>query len=246
VNFDEGSAIDYIDIFNGGLLEKTEEKIDGIHKEGELASKVNIKTGILFQALKPLLNIDVGASAEGNISKVGDKIIKNTISNTVLTDFITISEDDHYITKLENCKLVAYKDSFTYYKMYTPYLKMMNKVEKDIDLSRMDETLEAGKGYYELLVENHHKQVILRFNINTFRNNYNLSDLTRMKLKIFCVQVGTMKTPDLNMVSEFESLSKDKVLTIESIEEEAGIHKKNDTEEVNVYDVILAGTMLDV
>ena len=73
-----------------------------------------------------------------------------------------------------------------------------------------------------------------------------ISDLTRMKLKIFCVEVGEMKISDLNMISEFESLSKDKVLTIESIEEEAGIHNKDDTEKVKVYDVILAGTRLDV
>ena len=246
VNFDKDSAVDYIDIFYGGELEHVKTKKGKTGAKAEASGEAGVKSGFLIEALKPFLDLKLGVSSEFKLSKLGETIVEKTISNTILTDFISTADKDKNITKFEGCKLTAYKNSSAFFKMFTPYLKMVKNVDIPIDLSTMDEPLRAGKGYYELLLneDKGQSQAILRFNIAAFRNSYNLADLTKMKLKIYCVEVGKMKLETLDMVKEFESLEDDDKVTtvqdVESVEEDA---KEQSDKEIEVYDVILAGTV---
>jgi hypothetical protein len=248
VNFDKDSAVDYIDIFYGGELGHVKTKTSKTGAKAKATGEAGAKSGFLFEALKPFLDLKLGVSSEFKLSKLGETIVEKTISNTILTDFISTADEDKNITKFEDCKLTAYKNSSAFFKMFTPYLKMIKDVDIPIALSTMDETLRAGKGYYELLLneDKEQPQAILRFNIAAFRNSYNLTDLTKMKLKIFCVKVGKMELEALDMVKEFESLNNDnnKVTTIHDIEavEERDAKEQSD-KEIEVYDVILAGTV---
>jgi hypothetical protein len=237
VYFDEGSAIDYLDIYNGGI--KSEIKDKGRNIGSFFKSKANIsgKTGILFKALKPFLNINAEGSISGEFSRVGETVLKTTITNTVLTDFIKTADDDKKIFKINNYAVSAYKDSITFLKLYTPLLNMIEMKSEQINISKIDETLEKIKGLYELIAENSiGDKKILRFNIKAFRNNYNLADLSKMHLTFYSIEVGKMHIEQLNAKNELD-FSKDDVVTSEMV-----LHgSKINNNEIPIYDVILAG-----
>ena len=67
----------------------------------------------------------------------------------------------------------------------------------------MDEALDSGRGYYELMADCAEETVVLRFNIKAFRNNYFISDLVKMNLDYHAVEVGTVSIDSLTMQSEF-------------------------------------------
>jgi hypothetical protein len=248
VYFDEESAIDYVDIFNGGLKNtvSSEETADGTNSSGSIGA--GIKTGILFKALEPLINLNLKGKLETGFSSMGESAFKTTISNTVLSDFIKLADNDDNIEKTINYKVSAYHNSITFMKMYSPYFNMVNlrKNENElqdasINFQKVDKTLEKGKGYYELVGENDSdNKVVLRFNFKAFRNNYNLVDLTRMNLMFYSVKVGNMDIDNLDASKEFDFTKKDKIITSSEIME--GIQEDNHKQKyVSVYDVILAG-----
>jgi hypothetical protein len=237
VYFDEGAAIDYLDIYNGGI--KSEIKDQGKSKKSFFGTRAKIegKTGILFKALKPFLNISAEGNVDGEFSRVGETVLKTTITNTVLTDYIKIAVDDEKISKIKDYTVSAYKDSITFIKMYTPFFNMIEMKNEQINFSKIDETLEKTKGLYELIAENNRgDKKILRFNIKAFRNNYNLSDLLKIRLTFYSIEVGKMYVEQLNAKNEFNFL-KDDIITSEAILN----GKEKDDEEIIIYDVILAG-----
>lgn len=238
VYFDEQSAIDYLDIFNGGILNKqsVKETTTATKAEGNLEAKA--KTGVLFKAIKPIIDINLGAGLESSISRLGESAVKTTISNTVLSDFIICAEKDDKIEKTSGHKIYAYKDSITFFKMYTPYLKMIKLHDENINHIEADETLENGKGYYELIAENEQgNRKVLRFNIQAFRNNYKLVDLTKMDLTFYSVRVGQLNIDNLVAQKEFE-IDQEKELTIDEVLQ---TRTENNRTLANVYDVIIAG-----
>jgi hypothetical protein len=110
--------------------------------------------------------------------------------------------------------------------------------DESINFSKLDETLEKSKGYYELLATTEDgPQKVLRFNIKAFRNNYSLADLPKMNLKFYSVEVGSMDVSMLNAEKEFDfGKDKEPITSSEILNEQ--------TDEVNkviVYDVILSG-----
>jgi hypothetical protein len=241
VYFDEGSAIDYLDIYNGGI--KSEVKNQGRHSRSLFGAKAKMegKTGILFKALKPFLNISAEGNINGEFSRIGETLLKTTITTTVLTDYIKIAEDDKKILKIKDHTVSAYKDSITFIKMYTPFFNMIEMKNEQINFTKIDETLEKIKGLYELIAENNTgDKKILRFNIKAFRNNYNLSDLLKMHLTFYSIEVGKMYVEQLNAKNEFDFI-KDDIITSETILND----KENNDKQVLIYDVILAGITSD-
>ena len=99
-----------------------------------------------------------------------------------------------------------------------------------------------AKGYYELIGANDDVEYILRFNIGSFKNNYGLIDICRMKLVFHGVLVGEAPKTSLSMEAEMSS--------------GAGYNESslrpgdiiNDTEPgynfLKVYDIIFAGVEL--
>ena len=71
-----------------------------------------------------------------------------------------------------------------YYRLYTPYMELIDgaKNYKGIDLTVIDKVLTNVKGYIEVIANIKKDKVVLRFNNNTFRDNYKLSDILKMNL----------------------------------------------------------------
>lgn len=85
-------------------------------------------------------------------------------------------------------------------------------------------------------------RVILRFNINSFRNSYTISDLLKMDLSIYAIKVGRTSLENLNVNKELG-------MNVSVIPKDNPSYEPNtDTEEssttspiLDVFDVLLAG-----
>ena len=154
VYFDNSSAIDYLNIYNGGQRIQTDEEIQ--KNTEELTTKANARISAKLGWL-PFFSANAEAGIDAEINSNDNSLVKTTISNTILTDFIEKSSNDSRLIKFEGYKLRAYKNSITFFKMFTPYLKMTKSdIQSDgvtFDLAKIDESFESGKGYYELIAE---------------------------------------------------------------------------------------------
>ena len=117
VYFDELSATDYLNIYDGGEKLKTVVEI----KEKQKELQINVGAKLLNKlSWLPILGTDTAVSSEIDYSNIGTSLIKNTLASTVLTDFISKAKDDNKIHKLENNALKTYKNSIAFFKMFTP------------------------------------------------------------------------------------------------------------------------------
>lgn len=126
--------------------------------------------------------------------------------------------------------------------MLTPFLTMTDgKVEVakglNFNLALMDQALSSSRGYYELIVQQPSEKVVLRFNINAFRNNYSISDIVKMELDYHAIYVGTIFEDSLEMQSEFSEKKKE-ISGYDIVNSDATVSA---TTSLKVYDVILAG-----
>lgn len=241
VYFDDYSATDYLIIYDGGSKMRTSEEIKD--KSKEFASKTSAKI-IAKLSWLPFLGGEAETGVSADFSYNASSLLKTTLSNTVLTDFLEkIKGDNQRIRKYDGYSVKAYKNSIAFFKMFTPYLKISRSdfVSEgfSFDLSRMDEAFESGKGYYELIAANKEdKKYIFRFNIEAFRNNYGIADLTKMNLTFYGVKVGSVDINLLDINKEF-NFEQESISSAFDLENET----KNENE-VDVYDVMLAGVEL--
>ena len=111
-----------------------------------------------------------------------------------------------------------------------------------LNIQMMDEALNKGKGYFEMVLEDEGKKSILRFNLKSFKNSYSLSDLVKMELTYHAVRVGKTKLINLDASKEF---------AYENIDKEIDGYKiANDIESISeddadVFDVLLSGVKND-
>ena len=161
------------------------------------------------------------------------------------------------------------KDSYAYYKVFTPFTKILEEKiietpDINIDVTEMDEMLENSKGFYELLARQNEKEVILRFNSKSYRNNYRIFDLEKMDLSYYGIKVGKCMREDLLLENQIPSDSKENKKEkksqsnniIEAYDQYEDQNRnnliqnlENDMEEndsinyeyLDIYDVILAG-----
>lgn len=240
VYFDDGSVTDYLCIYNGGEKIQTSDKIK--EKSAEIAA--NASAGIQSKlSWLPFFNADLSANAETNLAGKNDSLVRTTLSNTVLTDFLDkVNNTDKRIIKFNDCYLTAYKNSMAFFKMFTPYLVMTKgNVSSDddleIDISKMDLALESGKGYYEMIaIDNEGKKKVFRFNIKAFRNNYGIADLTKMDLTYYGIKVGKVDIEMLDIGNEFNGEKKIHSISAYDLEQQTIPDDK-----VDVYDILLAG-----
>lgn len=233
IYFDEISATDYLIIKNGGILDEINrelnetDKTKGASLKGRLWAKIPLLIGT--------------AKAEGNLSYENHEsnFIQKTITNSLLSDFIEEIDIDE-IREFNNYSIRPYPNSFAYFKMFTPFLKMFSDKLADgiaipIDISSMDNVFEGGKGYYEMIAEYGENKVVLRFNIRSFRNNYTLADLTKMDLTYYGILVGETEEYLLDISNELTPYE-DIANNIKELENKHDCNIK-----LKVYDVILAG-----
>ena len=104
-----------------------------------------------------------------------NKIAKNIVKNTILTDFIEIlngkgdkgGQLNKKIKKFKGYEISVEKDSLSYMIMVSPYFSTLNENsmisagEFNIEAGKLDNTLKAAKGYYEFVGTKKENQVIV-------------------------------------------------------------------------------------
>ena len=259
IYFDEESVTDYLQIATGGELTKTSELFANSGQQAE--AKIKGSSQISFSKLfKTLLGFGTDLSVEGSANLAFDKgkMVRNIIKNTILTDFLDVIDHSNpnkkadysntTIVKFKNYKITAIKDSLSYIIMVSPYLSMIKSENPiasgdiSIELEKIDKALRLAKGYYEFVAskkeQHEEKKIVLRFNINAFRNGYTISDLLKMDLSIFAIKVGHTNLENLNFSHEFE------INKTENPPYETNISSVPETtalDDLDVYDVLLAG-----
>ena len=145
-----------ISIINGGAKVQTSDKVK--EKSGEIANKTSAG---LFAKLSwlPFWGGEGSTEIDTSLGHKSNSLIKTTLSNTVLTDFLDkIKEDNKRILRFSDYTVKAYKNSIAYFKMFTPYLIMTKSdIESEgitFEAAKMDEAFKSGKGYYELVAAN--------------------------------------------------------------------------------------------
>lgn len=220
VYFDEDSVTDYVQIVAGGELENTTELLKSRDAQEAQSVQANGKVGI-SGIFKALLGWEAGASADvsAGLSFNSSKMVKNIVKNTILTDFLKTIEDVSQgrtnsrlpkgtIKQFKGYKISAVEDSLSYMVMVSPYLSMLKSGssipagEFNIAVDKLDNALRHAKGYYEFVGTKGRSRVILRFNINSFRNSYTISDLLKMDLSIYAIKVGRTSLENLNVNKE--------------------------------------------
>lgn len=264
IYFDEAFVADFMQIIAGGELKKTTEFITEVNSdiEGNAGADASIgteKNGLskIFSFLSgATINVEAGVNA--NLSKKSDRIAKNILENTLLADFIALLDADKRRTKNKRCAGIKIfpniivrpeVNSFSYMMLIAPFLSMIDgelPIKTDdgnamkIDITKVGEAIEKGRGYYEFISTIDGKDVILRFNRNAFRNSYTMSDLPKMQLTYYAIRVGQIDKTDLQVQKEFEfgNTKMSKRVDYASISDNSAT-----TAEIEVYDVVLAGVL---
>ena len=247
VYFDEDAAQDYVDVTNGGRIdwttEENKQKVAKIVAEIEAQAKSGFN---ILNYIKATFQGKVDASAAVDLTSAFDKTIKNTL----LTDYIQAAYEDSHVKKFENSGVYAPENSVTLYKMVSSYMTIVPKEEMPIDMEKLNEAILGERGYYEMLLKTEKdKKSVLRFNLKAFKNNYNLVDLSKMKLTYYGIKVGTCSEDNLSIDKEFNFKPEEEKITAEDImndnesvsNEEESV--SNGKDELNVYDIVLAGVV---
>ena len=95
VYFDEDSVTDYVQIVAGGALEKTTELLKSSDLNEAQKADVSAKGGI-GGVFKALIGWEAAASGEvsAGLAFNRNKMVKNIVKNTILTDFLHIIDDN--------------------------------------------------------------------------------------------------------------------------------------------------------
>ena len=239
VYFDEVAANDYVTIKNGGKIDwstnENKEKLAKLVAEIDAQAKTGFN---FFSALK--------ATISGNISTGFDSktvsLMESTISNTLLTDYLSLAVTDENIHVFKSEEVYAPENSITIYKMYSSYLNVVPKEEIPIDLSELNKAILGDRGYYQMLLGSEDTtSTVLRFNINAFKNSYTLADLSKMKITYYGVKVGTCTIDQLSLENEFKFEKKKKEIDVAEIV--TGEQDNNSNSDLDVYDVVLGGVV---
>lgn len=264
IYFDESFVADFMQIIAGGELKKTTEFISEVNSEMGAEAGVDGSVGTEKNGLSKIFSFLSGASinleagAHANIARKSDKIAKNIIENTLLADFIALLDADKRRTKNKRCtgikifpKVIVRPEvnSFSYMMLIAPFLSMIDgelPIQTDdgsamkIDITKIEEAIEKGRGYYEFLATIEGQDIVLRFNRNAFRNSYTMSDLPKMRLTYYAIHVGQIEKSDLQVQKEFEfgTTKSSKRVDYAPASESGSVATG-----IDVYDVVLAGVV---
>ena len=239
VYFDEISATDYLIIKNEGIMEEINQQLT----LNDSKKFLDIE-GSLWAKLPFFLGIGAGIKGDGGfkVENNENNIIKKTIANSLLADFIKEIYEDKRIKEFKGYMVKPQPNSMTFIKMFTPYLKMLTtefEIEgSTLNFANIDDAFEDGKGYYEMIATKD-KKIIFRFNIDSFRNNYTIADLTKMNLTYFGFKVGEIEEKNLDITNELNINENSYNIQLEDIEEDKS--KIKTKSKLSIYDIILAG-----
>ena len=263
IYFDEGSAADYMQITSGGELKKTTEFITDVTGDAGASVEVEVNANSKGKGLptlfKALTGFGVEASLEGHagVEAKKEKIAKTILENTLLADFVELIDSDSKkkkdenkkhtaIKQFENIKLFPQANSFSYFMLMAPFFTMIdgnvpidggNGEKFTLDVSKIEEAISRGRGYYEFISTINNEEKIFRFSSMAFRNIYTMSDIPKMQLSLYAVLVGSIDKKKLDLTSEFQF----GVMVKDRIEYDGSTTENQQTNQIEVYDVILAG-----
>lgn len=264
IYFDEAFVADFMQIIAGGELKKTTEFITEVNSGIEGNAGVEAEIGTEKNGLSKIFSFLSGATinAEGginaNLSRKSDRIAKNILENTLLADFISLLDADKRRTKNKRCNGIKIfpnvvvrpeVNSFSYIMLIAPFLSMIDGElpvktsdgeAMKIDITKIEEAIEKGRGYYEFVATVDGREVIFRFNRSAFRNSYTMSDLPKMQLTYYAIHVGQIEKSDLQVQKEFEFGTSKSSKRVDYASASQG---DSMTTEIEVYDVVLAGVL---
>lgn len=264
VYFDESFVADFMQIIAGGELKKTTEFITEVNSDAEGAASIEVSAGTekggsglskIFSFLTGA-SLNADANADLNLSRKSERIAKNILENTLLADFIALLDADKRRTKnkrcdgieiFENIVVKPEANSFSYIMLIAPFFSMINGElpfktsdgnAMKVDITKIEDAIDKGRGYYEFMAMAKGKEVVLRFNRHAFRNSYTMSDLPKMQLTYYAVRVGKVRKEDLQVQKEFEFgvVNESKRLNYPE-------NKLTHEDGIEVYDVVLAGVV---
>lgn len=239
IYFDETAATDYITIQNGGQIDWT--STENKEKLAKLIAEIDIQAKGGFNLLS-FVKASISGNANTSIDTNTSKLIKSTVTNTLLTDYISMASKDKNIRQFHNDSVYAPQNSISMYRMYSSYLNIVPKEQIPIDLEGLNNALLGERGYYQMLLSSEQKpSCVLRFNINAFKNDYSLADLSKMNLSYFGVQVGKCTNEQLSLEKEFETSQLNNVPDVKEIV--TGNISEPSKQFLKVYDIVLAGVM---
>ncbi len=262
IYFDESFVADFMQIIAGGDIKKTTEILSNISLKSDVKGDTEVKINNDKIGIPKLFEFLVGTSvnatgkAGGGLSYNKDKVVKNIIENTLLADFLDLIKNDKKrkdenkrckgIQIFSEMKVKPEPNSFTFLMLAAPFMSMINGdiplrgddgTEFTLDIKQIGDAIDSGRGYYEFIANYHNEEIILRFNITAFRNNYTMSDLPKMELTYYAIYVGKSEKSKLQIQTEFEFGTQ--------ISSRADYTRLSDTTnnivELKVYDVVLAG-----
>lgn len=239
VYFDEQTALDFVEIRDKGrYIREIENENKG---DASITTEASAKTPKLLSIFR--LNADIHASIEAQ------KIVRSTISNTILTDFIEKAEQGKGVECLSGYDIELTEETrLTIYTAITDAASgnlPMDQQGMGMEVSKFGSVLKSLQGYLECnAVKDGKASAILRFNSTSFRNNYRLADIINMDLQYYGVKVGTTDT------STLRSLGLDLTNNLTNTQDELNrLLKSTDAdpsgEKLDVYDIILAGVFND-
>lgn len=244
VYLDEQAVFDFLELHQDGLQSDIIKKVS----ETVVGTDVDGKVGMNF-----FTRFKIGLS--GNASYQRSGVVESQITSTLLSNFKKIvtnksEKDSSNVEYLDNVKLFIEKDSPAFYRNITPVLDMISDVNKvtsitdddknnfrGIEIKNIERTLDRLSGYYETKgIASENKEMIIRSNISGLRNNYTLSDLTKMNIKLYGIKVGEVDSIDLSFDTMIDRLSNQNQSQLGVDFDEEQINEK-----IPIYDILVAG-----
>lgn len=242
VYLDEQAVFDFLELHQNGIQSDIIKRVSENMVEVDAEGKVGMN---LFTRFK------IGLS--GNASYQRSGVVESQITSTLLSNFkkfATNKKGSSKVERLDNVKLFIEKDSPAFYRNITPVLDMINDITKmnsitdddknnfkGIEIKNIERTLDRLSGYYEIKgISSESNESVFRFNISGLRNNYTLSDLTKMDVKLYGIKVGEVDSIDLSFNTMIDRLSNQRQSQLG-----ADFDEEQNNEKIPIYDVLVAG-----
>lgn len=242
VYLDEQAVFDFLELHQNGIQSDIIKRVSENMVEVDAEGKVGMN---LFTRFK------IGLS--GNASYQRSGVVESQITSTLLSNFkkfATNKKGSSKVERLDNVKLFIEKDSPAFYRNITPVLDMisditkMNSITDDdknnfkgIEIKNIERTLDRLSGYYEIKgISSESNESVFGFNISGLRNNYTLSDLTKMDVKLYGIKVGEVDSIDLSFNTMIDRLSNQRQSQLG-----ADFDEEQNNEKIPIYDVLVAG-----
>ncbi|MCF6165778.1 hypothetical protein LROSL1_0278 [Furfurilactobacillus rossiae] len=253
VYFDEQAALDILEMFDNGstteMIKTVTEKI----AKASVSADAKVGVGIL-QSFK----LRLSGNAKAGITNLVESQVKSTILSNFLTKYAD-HKSEFGLTDVKSINLTLTESSAAYFRTLGRYMKMVKNFEgidaditpeeikslKSVDFSDFDVVMDEATGYYQFIGEDleNNTKAIYRFNFEGIRNNYKLTDLTLMNLRVIGVKVGQVESLNIDLGDDVLIKTSDEEYGGQDIFDEQEDKLKNGDVKYDVIDVLISGVI---